>query len=368
MEKRRELGDDAAPRDRHTSLKTVLKAWLDERNPEDETERRVRRSSWRTDEQHVRLHIDPYLGNVAIGRLTVDDVESWLQDLKRDMRGQEMRRKVLKTLRAAMTWAVRRGYLNDPMHSTVADRAFLPIKPDKPAWVPLPDDDLDKILRAISKHRNQTLFRLAVTVGIRQGELLGLRRGVDLDFKNHMLTVNHTLTWHSGIRGVAILEPTKTAAGKRTIALPDSLWDDLIAHLARMDARAERAGWKPQADVLFGPDSKTGETIPIHDLVFLNRFGRPARGDGTGGIGSQWHHLLKVAGVDSRRFHDSRHMAASMLLRLNGNNLVEVAHILGHSTYRHTVDLYSHLSPNATRALLERVVDHQTPQAGQDVS
>lgn len=358
IKKRAELLFEIKPPDRHTTLAVALGRWLDERDPADEADRRIRRSSWRPEEQHVRLHVIPYLGAIPIGALATDEVEKWLRDLNRDGRSPIMRRKVLQTLRTAMNWAVRRGYIHDAKGSTVAHLAEMPIKPRQQAWVPITDDDQDHIVEVIKKHRLRALMLLAVTVGPRAGELAGLRRNADLDYKNHTFTINQTLTWHSGISGVAILEPTKTEAGQRTIALPDSLWAELMEHLDRVDAEAAAGNWRVADDVVYVREDDLSLTpVPTSDLVFPNSEGRPARTDGTGGIGSQWHTILKRAGVEQRRFHETRHIAASMLLRLNGGDLVEVAHILGHSTFRHTVDLYSHLSPDATRAVLERVTN-----------
>lgn len=92
--------------------------------------------------------------------------------------------------------------------------------------------------------------------------------------------------------------------------------------------------------------------------MFTTYTGRPCRGDGTGGVTYQFQGCLKRAGVAPLRFHDTRHLAATLLSSLNGHNLIEVGQILGHSTYRLTVDPYAHLRPEVAAELAARVDEY----------
>ena len=69
-------------------------------------------------------------------------------------------------------------------------------------------------------------------------------------------------------------------------------------------------------------------------------------------MGDQFKRRLRRAKLPERRFHDLRHQAASILLMLNGGNLVEVQQTLGHSSHRMTVDLYGHLTTEALEHLV----------------
>jgi len=316
--------------DRRTNLSEVLAAWLLDRDRSS-----LRRSTLVPYETHCRLHIAPHLGTIAIGKLTADQIEEWLAALADDGVSAAMRRKVLVTLRAALSWAVIQGYI--PI--SPASGVRLPDRGKPKPWRPLPDADVQKIYDAVEGHRLRTLFRLALSAGPRQGELLALTRD-DLNYENHTITIAATLSWVTGVRGQSARYGPKTKAAYRTIPLSDYQWNDLMDHLERMDAEAAAGGWEPAGG-----------------LVFVRSNGRPLRGDGTGGVGDQYKRCLVRAGIEPHNFHTTRHIAASAMLRYNSDNLTQVAQVLGHSTYRHTIDMYGHLVPDATREVLSRVAD-----------
>lgn len=112
---------------------------------------------------------------------------------------------------------------------------------------------------------------------------------------------------------------------------------DLAAELFRPDARP---WWTERLAAL-----AAGRAYADTPYLFVRSNGNPLRGDGSGGVGDQFKRRLRRAGLPIRNFHQTRHIAASILLSLNGNNIHEVQQILGHSTYRMTLDLYSHLVP-----------------------
>lgn len=321
--------------DRRTHLSAVLEAWLSDRDRSP-----IRRSTWVSYEAHCNLHITPDLGEIAIGKLTADQFERWLATLRERGMSAAMRRKCLVTLRAALSWAVVKGYV--PISPAMGVR--LPERGQPKPWQPLDDTDIDAIYAAISEHRLRTLFRLALTTGARMGELMALTRD-DMDFDKRTITIAHTLTWVTGTRGESARTKPKTKAANRVLNLPDSLWDDLMEHLARTDAEADAGGWEPAGRA-----------------VFVRRNGRLLRGDGTGGVGDQYKRCLLRAGIEPHPFHTTRHIAASEMLRSNSDNLTQVAKMLGHSTYRHTVDMYGHLIPDATRDVLSRVADRHYQQ------
>jgi integrase len=304
-----------------TPLKDVLDQWLTALDGDDD-EKPVRSSTWIGYETHVRLHINPWLGEMFVTELGVSDVERWLKDLRRNGRSNQMRRKALGTLRTASKWAVGHKFVAE----NVATAARLPPKPAAKKWEPASRNEVNSILEAIKDHRLRTHFRIALMLGPRLGELNALRLE-DLNHEKKTIDLHNTLTW---VEGVPKAEPSKTDAGQRTIRLPDSLWADLLDHLGRREAerKAKGTNWTE------------------YGLVFTRSNGNPLRGDGNGGVNNLFQRRLRRAGLKPRNFHQTRHIAASLLLALNGNNLVEVGQIMGHSTYRHTTDLYGHLMPD----------------------
>ena len=171
--------------------------------------------------------------------------------------------------------------------------------------------------------RLAALFRVALTLGLRQGEVLGLR-WQDVDLNAGCLHVRHAL---QRIEGVLILKEPKTEKSRRTLRLPASVVAAIRAHRVRQIEERLVAGsrWRD-----------TGH-------VFATTIGTPLD---PRNVIRAWHRLLAEAGVERRPFHTCRHTAASLLLA-EGVPLKVVQEVLGHSLLSTTADIYSHLTPAA---------------------
>ena len=288
------------------------------------------RSTWVGYEAHVRLHIEPYLGMLPVGELELSDVEGWQLRSGSDGRSGAMRAKALNTLRIILKWAVDHDYVG----RNVASRAPMPFVP-KQQWEPIDTYELRGILEAIKGHRLEAHFMLALMMGPRMGEINGLALD-DYHREARTLSINFDLVWEDKL---PVRKATKTPKSRRTIALPDSLIAALEAHLERRQKEKAAAG----------------DAWQEYGLLFARANGRPLRGDGTGGVGDQLKRCLRRAGLRVRNFHQLRHQAASLLLALNGGDYFEVARILGHSTFKLTLDLYGHLIPEVQRKRSESV-------------
>jgi len=320
------LAHGLEPLDRRSPLADVLDRYLTAREPAFTAagESAIRTSTWKGYEAHCRLHIAPFLGRVPIGELTTRRVKGWLGELEAAGRSTAMRGKVLVSLRTILAWAAGEGYLDENPAAGARPPRHRPRE-----IAPFSLGEIEGILAAVRGHRLEALMLLALTMGPRLGELMGLWLE-DLDVERRAIAVGHTLSWATG-RAVREEDP-KTPRSRRTIALPDTVWAVLERYLAARAAEraAARAAGRPYADTPY---------------LFVRATGGPLRGDGTGGVGDQFKRCLGRAGLPVRNFHQTRHIAASILLSLNGNNIHEVQQILGHSTYRMTLDLYSHLLP-----------------------
>ncbi|HET9110690.1 MAG TPA: site-specific integrase, partial [Ktedonobacterales bacterium] len=167
------------------------------------------------------------------------------------------------------------------------------------------------------------LYVLALSTGMRQGELLGLRwREVDLD----RATARVTATLQKTGARLELAAP-KTHRSKRQIALTPSAVSVLHAHRARQAEERLRAGaaW---AD---------------WDLVFCNQVGGPLQKGNV--LVKDFVPLLKRAGVRRVRFHDLRHTAATLLLG-RGVPVKVVSELLGHASIAITLDVYAHVLPD----------------------
>ena len=91
-----------------------------------------------------------------------------------------------------------------------------------------------------------------------------------------------------------------------------------------------------------GLQSKAGAAWQEKDVVFCNRYGGFLE---RSNIVRRFKELLKEAGLPAMRFHDLRHSAATILLKM-GIHPKQVQELLGHSSFKITMDRYSHILPS----------------------
>ncbi len=169
---------------------------------------------------------------------------------------------------------------------------------------------------------------LAVTTGMRQGELLGLK-WEDLDFEAGTLQVRRTLSTQAG-RGFSF-SLLKTAKGRRSIKLPEVAKRSLKKHRkAQLEERMKLAGLWEDNGLVFA--TRLGTPVGYQELVM--RSFKP---------------LLIKAGLPDIRFHDLRHTCATLLLG-KGVHAKFVQELLGHATISITLDTYSHVLPGMSDA------------------
>jgi integrase len=194
-------------------------------------------------------------------------------------------------------------------------------------------------MRALSPEQTRTLLEgaadgpleailtLAVTTGMRKGELLGLRWS-EVDLERGALRVVGTVQRHPN--GDLVVSPPKTPRSRRQVELTPVALDALRRHRSR----------QVETRLLLGPEwNEAG-------LVFPSSLGKPQ--DGSHLLYGLFHPLLKRLGLPIIRFHDLRHTAATLLLG-QGIHPKIVSEMLGHSTIAITLDLYSHITPTMQR-------------------
>ena len=187
---------------------------------------------------------------------------------------------------------------------------------------PLTPVQVKTLFEAAKGDRLESLYVLAVTTGLRQGELLGLKWD-DVDMEAGTLQVRRTLTT---AKGGPVLSAPKTKASRRTVKLSKTALEALRSHLTRQLEDIDRVGslWRENG-LIFA--SEVGEPLDRREIS-TRRF-KP---------------LLERAGLPRVRFHDLRHTCATLLLSKNVNPKI-VSEMLGHATIAITLDTYSHVLP-----------------------
>ncbi|MCC6269626.1 MAG: site-specific integrase [Dehalococcoidia bacterium] len=199
-----------------------------------------------------------------------------------------------------------------------------PPRRDTKEYKALRADDARALLAAAQGEPLEAFWTLAITTGLRLGEMQALQWG-DVDMDRRRLQVRRTLA----VDGKPIFSATSTKKNhNRTVWLAQAAVDALEAHKARQER--QRVGG--------------GDAWAEHGLVFTTATGNPL--DGRNLRGRAFPKLLAKAGLPAMRIHDLRHSAASMLLA-EGVPVKVVSEMLGHADVSTTLRIYAHVLEGA---------------------
>jgi integrase len=265
----------------------------------------------------VRLHICPTLGRTKLAALAPAHVQSLYRAKLDEGLSPKTVKYIHTTLHRALKQAVRWGLVPRNVAAEVD-----PPKVRPPEMRPLSPIQARQLVRAAKGDRLEALYVLAITTGMRQGELFGLD-WEDVDLESGTVRVRRTLTLAKG--GPRLTEP-KTRGSRRSIRLTTGALETLARHRERQEEERGVAG----------------ERWMDWGLVFCTRRGTPIRRDNL--HNKSWKPLLKRAELPDIRFHDLRHTCATLLLTRSVHPKI-VSEMLGHSSITITLDTYSHVIP-----------------------
>lgn len=271
----------------------------------------------------VERHIAPVLGGHRLTRLSPAHIRAWQNglDLAPRTKGH-----ALSVLRAALSQAVKDGRL-DRSPAAIVKPPKVPHDPIRP----LDADQARRFLASVEGDPLEPLYVLALSTGMRQGELLGLRWA---DIGRDSLTVNRSLTRQTGGK-YRLLEP-KTAQSRRTIPL-------LPRAVRAVDAQREYVRELRRAAKVWAEQ----------DLMFCGTDGEPLP---NWWVTREFQSAVRRAGLPRSTFHSLRHTAASLMIE-SGSDLAVVRDVLGHSTITTTVNIYGHLSERHKRTAIARLAE-----------
>jgi integrase len=286
----------------------------------------VRQNTWERYEQIVRIHLKPTLGRVQLRSLT----QAHVRGLYRDKLATGLAPRTVQYIHTTLHKALKQA-ANDGLITRNVAGAVKPPRPISKEIQPLAPEQARALLEAARGDRLEAIYVLAITAGLREGELLGLK-WADVDLETGKLSVRRGLTI---TKNGPALDAPKRNKSRRSIRLTAPAIESLRRH--RATQHAERL--------------QLGSLWEDRDLVFPNL---------TGGFMRPWSltggpylRLLRRAGLpETTRFHDLRHTCATLLLS-KGVHPKIVQELLGHATISITLDTYSHVLPN----MQEKAVD-----------
>jgi integrase len=292
------------------TVESFLAAWLES------SRNRLRPSTWGAYERHLRRHVLPTLGRQRLAKLLPLDLDRLYQHLLAGGLSPSSVHHIHAILHKALGQAMRW----DLVGRNVADL----VDPPRMRRIPmraLSPEEARRFLEAARGDPLEALYVLAITTGMRRGELLALRWR-DVDVQGATLSVTGTLQ-RVGDR-LEIREP-KTGSSRRSIELTAQAVEALDGHRAAQVRQRLTAG----------------ERWRDHDLVFCTEVGTPIEAGNL--LRRSFWPLVRRAGLGHLRFHDLRHTAATLMLA-GGVHPKVASEMLGHSTVAITLNLYSHVT------------------------
>jgi integrase len=164
------------------TVKAFLETWLEQR-----VKRHNRPRTYTSYTDIVRLHLVPHIGKYQLAKLTPEQVQTMLNTLAEQGLKPRTVSNVRAVLRKALNQAMRWGYV-------VRNVATLVDAPRTTTFsiLPLDQEQAQRLLDAVAGHRLEALYRVALSLGLRRGEVCGLR-WEDIDFEQQMLRVTGSL-------------------------------------------------------------------------------------------------------------------------------------------------------------------------------
>lgn len=271
-------------------------------------------------EYQIRVHLKPALGRIQLDKLQPDDVRRFIREKLDAGLAPKTVRHFRATLRAAFNVAVGDGIIPRNVVSLVKAPPLT-----KKVLAVLDRRQALNFLEIARTHRLGALFTAAISIGLREGEVLGLQWR-DVDLESGVLTVNHTLQrvkpkGHQSSK-LMLLEP-KTQKSRRQIKLPQVLIAALVSHRETQDRERILAG---ERWVETGMVFTTSVGTMLDQRSMLRSFST----------------LLSAASLPRIRFHDLRHSAATLLLA-QGVHPRAIMELLGHSSITLTMNTYAHV-------------------------
>jgi integrase len=303
----RDAEDGLAATGRHVTVAALAEEWLRHGSGE------LAPSTLEVRTWAVRQHLVPALGARRVRQLSAEDVSLCLQDLA--LAGYS--RASLDKVRGVLVQVLRHAERQGLVARNVAAIVPTPTGP-RSEGRSLTVEQARALLEAADGHPLEAAFIVALTCGLRPGELLGMQ-WQDVDLDQGLLRVSRAVR---RVGGAVQLGPTKTAGSRRQLRLPATGLEALRRHRARQIAQADVMGEQWQDLGLVFPTSRG----TLLDPANLRRALRT---------------VTELAGLGRWHPHELRHSAAS-LLSAAGVPLEEVADVLGHTSTRVTSATYRH--------------------------
>ncbi|TJY42675.1 site-specific integrase [Cohnella pontilimi] len=289
---------------------------------------------------HIKNHILPFFGHMRLDQVKALHVVSFLTSLSSPTARKDGQDKLLSSSTIQYIYRVLRNIFNVAVewrvinHNPVAD-----VKKPKVTLKEVnvfSEEEVASVFTALESEPLEwrLLITLALTLGMRRGELLALE-WPQVDLENAYLDVKQSFSLTQ--KGNPLLKVPKTKSSLRRISIPSSLIPDLKIFREKMAAERELLG-----DEWLGGD---------HWFVFTTTNGKAIYYS----YASQWwRNFTTRHNIRYIRFHDLRHTSATLLIN-QGVHAKVISSRLGHANISTTMNIYGHVLQSADHSAAEKL-------------
>ena len=279
----------------------------------------------------IRRYINPLIGHIPVQSLTTIAVQAWVNSLKvSPSSGKEMSAKTIKHCYHVLKGSMDKAVLAEIINRSPCTGVMLPKGKKKPAVVYC-ESDIRKLIQAAKGTEMELIIDLELCMGMRRGELLGLQ-WCDVDWEKNQI---HICRNRVVVKGKSLLKDPKTAAGNRILDVPEILMKKLYRH--RMQCMENQL--------------QQGSSYTATDFIIVHPDGKPIYPEYVSQLLTK---LQERAGLPKCRFHDLRHLCASIMLK-QGVNVKVAQERLGHADISTTLNIYSHVLPSSAKEAAEKI-------------
>lgn len=345
---RKKLEAAAAVKNQKPTVEEYVSSYIEGKAAKGEIERRTA-SGYR---QNLAKQIKPFIGKYHLDELTRDIVNKWVIDCVTKPCSADGTPYAPRTVRKALV--LLRSVLEEAVESDLISKN--PAKKVKAPKVPkknpnaLDEKGRAQVLQFIAIDPSSAAcmgYSLALLMGMRQGEICGLRwRNVDLERKTLDIVEALSQDNEAGADRWYMKEP-KNDGSRRTLTIPDQLIEPLQARLAEARTNA----------FSMGMDYRDFYVIGFAD-------GSPMNGDM---LSNRWRSVREALGLKGTQgepptFHDLRHTWATKAVT-DGTDIKTVSSVLGHSNAAMTLNIYASADPNAKKQAAQSVANSMFEEA-----
>ena len=279
----------------------------------------------------IKRYIDPVIGNIPVQQLNTLAVQSWVNGLKiSPSSGKEMSAATIKHAYHVLKGAMDKAVLAGIIYRSPCTGIMLP-KGQKKQAVIYDEKQIRQLLDAASGTEMELVIDMELCLGLRRGELLGLEWG-DIDWDHNQVKIIRNRVV---VDSKSVVKEPKTATSVRTLYVPLPLMKKLRKH--KMQCLSNKL--------------RLGKAYTATDYIIVHPDGKPIYPEY---LSQMLTKLQEKAGLPKCRFHDLRHLCASIML-LQGVNVKVAQERLGHKDISTTMNIYSHVLPSSAKEAAEKI-------------